>query len=118
MDGRNYILKIDKCNVQGTIEHINHPSNDLTFRVQGEIRGGKMVLVDIAVEDDADVNSSMWINLRSGTCLTGIWNGTDNLLRPIAAPAILTRKVMSVDELNSTIKRCEFTFGRSRRVQT
>ncbi len=68
-----------------------------------------MIITDTCVEDESDYVSVFYPNLRSPVLLIGIWTGLNNLLRPTAAPAILSRKEMSADDLNTTLKSSDLS---------
>lgn len=93
-------LQVEKNIVRGTTEFVDHPVLNLYSNLQGEIRAGNMIVVDTYSGDETEFASVIYPNLRSKTLLVGIWNGLDNLLRPIAAPAVLSRKELSENELN------------------
>ena len=102
-------LFVDKDLVQGYTELNDHPVDDLHYKLQGEIRAGKMIFTDTCVEDEAEIASLFFPNLRSKTLLVGIWMGLDNLLRPISAPVVLSRNEMSSDELNRVVKEANIS---------
>jgi len=97
-------LQVQKHIVKGTAQHVNYPVDDLHYLLTGEIRFGRMIITDTSLEDESDYASVFFSNLRSKTLLIGIWTGLDNLLRPISAPAILSRKEMSSNELNDALR--------------
>jgi hypothetical protein len=94
------IFQISKNRVEGLGVH----DDDRHYKLQGEIRNGRMITTDTSLEDETDFATVFYPNLRSNTCLVGIWTGFDHLLRPISAPVILCKKEMSKDELNSALK--------------
>lgn len=97
-------LKVNKNRVEGTTELVDHPIGDLHYKVQGEVRGGRMIATDICIEDETEFASLTYPNLQSRNLLVGIYVGFDNLVRPTSAPAILSRSEMSADELNRALK--------------
>ena len=102
-------LHIDRNFVTGTTQFVGHPVLSLHSNLQGEIRAGKMIILDICIEDKTEFASVIYPNLRSSTLLVGIWNGLDNLLRPIAAPTILSREELSDEELNDVLKHASIS---------
>jgi len=102
-------LHIDKNFVTGTTQFVGHPVLSLHSNLQGEIRAGKMIILDVCIEDKTEFASVIYPNLRSSTLLVGIWNGLDNLLRPIAAPTILSREELSDEELNDVLKHASIS---------
>src|SRR5690349_4402215 len=52
MEG-NLELQIKKNKVEGTIEHL-HPDGGLIYKVQGEIRANRMILIDVCTVNDTD----------------------------------------------------------------
>lgn len=97
-------FEINKNRLKGTTEHIGHPLGDLHFRIQGEIRAGRLLFTDTCIEDETDYASALFPNLRSPTLLVGMWVGLDNLMRPIAAPCVLSRKELTAEKLNEAIR--------------
>jgi hypothetical protein len=96
-------LQINKNRVTGTTELINHPLGSLHFILKGEVRAGRMIITDVCVEDETEFATVVYSNVRFHTQLFGIWTGLDNKLRPIAAPALLSREERNVDELNKLL---------------
>lgn len=97
-------LQVDRNFVTGTTQFVGHPVLSLHSNLQGEIRAGRMIILDVCVEDETEFASVIYPNLRSNTLLVGIWNGLDNLLRPSAAPTILSRDELSEEELNGILR--------------
>lgn len=97
-------FNINKNMVTGTTEHVEHPIRDLHYKMKGEIRAGRMIFTDTCMEDETDYATILIPNLRSMNQLVGIWTGLDNLLRPIAAPCVFSRKELNASELNMAIK--------------
>lgn len=99
-------LNISKNLVTGSTKFDDKsPMAGLTSKLQGEIRAGKMIVLDVCVQDETEFASVIYPNLRSDQLLVGTWNGLDNLLRPIAAPAILSRKELTDEQLNEALSR-------------
>ncbi len=105
------VLKIKENHVQGTTEvvDLSHPFGNMHYKLQGEIRAGRMLVTDTCIEDDSDYVTIFYPNLRNAALLIGIWTGLDNLLRPTAAPAILSRKEMNANELNKALKSLQMS---------
>ena len=97
-------LKVEKNLVQGKTEFVGHPALTTSSILRGEIRSGKMIILDLYSGDETEFASNIYPNLRSSKYLVGIWNGLDNLLRPIAAPCILIRDEADADKLNKALK--------------
>lgn len=92
-------LEIRNNRVRGTTSLGEHPLGALHYTVRGEIRAGKMVMTDSCVEDETDFALLLYPNLRASTTLIGLWSGVDNRGLPIAAPAVLSRKSLTSDEV-------------------
>jgi len=98
-------IQIEKNNVKGISEHINHPVvTSFHYRIKGEIRAGRMILTETAIEDPTEFISAFYPNLLSSKLLAGFWTGQDNLLRPITGPIILARDELTHDKLEKVLK--------------
>jgi hypothetical protein len=103
-------IKVDQLSIRGTTELVDHPVNNMRFIVQGEIRGGRMINTDLWIEDETEFAVVVYFNLRPRDTLVGIWTGVDNLLRPIAAPAILSRNELDAKDLNEILLNTDLVF--------
>ncbi len=98
-------LQIEKNHIKGTVEYINHPVvSSFHYQVKGEIRAGRMLLTETAIEDTTEFSSNFFPNLLSAKILVGFWSGQDNLLRPIAGPIVLSRSELAQGDLNKVLK--------------
>lgn len=97
-------LQVEKNLVRGKTQFVEHPMLSTYSTLRGEIRSGRMIVLDLYSGDETEFASVIYPNLRSGKLLVGIWNGLDNLLRPIAAPAILIRDEADAQKLNKVLK--------------
>ena len=89
--------------VQGHVKLINHPYGDNHFFQRGEIRGGRLFLFDVCVENKAEFTSIIYPDLSNMNLFVGIWNGFDNLNRPIAGPNVMSRKRLKDNELTEIV---------------
>lgn len=95
-------LKVKKNKVEGATRMTDHPSNELRYKVHGEIRQGRMINTDYSLQDETEFASLIYTNLLKSH-LVGIWMGFDGFNHQIAAPAVLSRTEKSVQELNELI---------------
>jgi hypothetical protein len=95
-------LKVKKNKVEGTTCMSDHPSNELRYKVHGEIRQGRMINTDYSLQDETEFASLIYTNLLKSD-LVGIWTGFDGFNHQIAAPAVLSRTEKSVEELTDLI---------------
>jgi hypothetical protein len=91
--------------VKGTTELTDHRNKGLRYVVRGQVISGRMVLTDVCIQDETEFAFLILPNLRSRDILIGIWCGVDNQLRPIAAPALLSRAEMDTNELNKVVEK-------------
>jgi len=95
-------VKVKKNKVEGTTRMADHPSNELNYKVHGEIRQGRMISTDYSLQDETEFASLIYTNLLKSD-LVGIWTGFDGFNHQIAAPAVLSRTEKSVEELNMLV---------------
>ena len=91
--------------VTGKTHIFDHPVSDLDYRLQGEIRFGRMILTDTCLQDETEYATLLFTNLRSSNVLIGIWTGFDNDVHAIAAPSVMSRDELSRDQLNEMIRK-------------
>jgi hypothetical protein len=96
-------LRVNKNKVEGTTRMADHPSNELRYRVHGEIRQGRMIKTDYSLQDETEFASLIYTDLLKSD-LVGIWTGFDGFNHQIAAPVVLSRNEKSVNELNQLLK--------------
>jgi hypothetical protein len=76
----------------------DHPSSQLKYKGRGEIRQGRMIIADDSLLDETEFASSIYYDLLKAS-LVGIWTGFDGQGHLIAAPAVLSRRELSKDQL-------------------
>lgn len=96
-------LTVKKNRVEGSTRILDHPSNELSYRVHGEIRQGRMIVTDYSLQDDTEFASIIYPDLLKAD-LVGVWTGFDGENHLIAAPAIMSRKERSAEELNNVLR--------------
>jgi len=102
-------LNVKNYYVYGITEFPDHPLLTLPSKLVGEIHSGKLIVLDMYTGDENEFTSIIYHSLRSENLLVGIWNGFDNLLRPVAGPAILSREELGVHDLNLIVKQSMLT---------
>ena len=95
-------LKITKNKVEGSTRMVDHPSAELSYRVHGEVRQGRMILTDYCIQDEIEFASVIIPHLLKAD-LVGVWTGFDGQDHLIAAPVIMSKVARSVNELNGIL---------------
>ncbi len=103
LEGNQEVEVYDKF-IQGTTTLSEHPRGPHRFALHGEIRDGKLIIIDSSTQDSSEFASIIFPDLRSREVLIGIWVGFDNNRNLIAAPVIWSKNPMEVDEMNKLIK--------------
>ena len=92
--------------VQGKSVNIDHPMTKLSHNIEGKIEvggEGRMTLMYDCIQDPTDRAIIVYPNLLSENLLVGQWLGFDFGKKPLSAPIILSRKELTVEELNNYV---------------
>ncbi|MDK2980885.1 MAG: hypothetical protein PWQ55_1232 [Chloroflexota bacterium] len=91
-----------KNKVRGETYMPDHPSFNLKYIVQGEIRHGKMIVTDYCIHDETEFASIIYPDLIRPD-LVGIWTGFDGENKLISAPVIMSRVERNQKELKNIL---------------
>lgn len=100
-------LKIKGRYIDGATTIPDHPETNISYRLHGEIRGGKMIIADYCVQDETEFATMIYPDLMKPN-LVGIWTGLDGYNHLVAAPTILSRNEKSPKELNQILHQSIF----------